>query len=227
MTRPPLPPKNLRMGGVHFRSDQKYIAGGVRDVRRLVRKAGLREDSRLLDWGCGAGRLAVGITLELGHIREYHGVDVQEKLVRWAAANLADEHTRFTLVDQHNARYNPAGRAGFEIPSDDGSVDVFYGYSVFSHMVADDVAGYSRTIAKILSPDGRVFLTAFVEDGVPDFEENPEGYLALAMQGPLHCVRFNRPFFEALLLDAGLGVEEFIHGRETDGQSLYILKRRA
>ncbi len=225
MSSPPLPPPHLRMGGVHFRSDAKFRAGAVRDARRLVRRVGLGPDSRVLDWGCGAGRLAVGIKLELGQVGDYHGVDVQPELLTWAADNLSDEHTRFTLVDQRNARYNPDGATTFEIPSGDGSVDVFYAYSVFSHMVTEDVAGYSRTIARILAPTGRAFLTAFVEDGVPDCEENPEGYLELAWKGPLHCVRFDRPFFERLLFDAGLGVEEYVHGKETDGQSLYILRR--
>lgn len=227
MSTVPLPPQRLRMGGARFRTDRQFLAGAVRDVRRLMRKTGLGTDSRVLDWGCGAGRLAVGIKRELGAVRDYHGVDVQPELVAWATEHLADEHTRFTLVDQRNARYNPQGLPTFEIPAEDAGVDVFYSYSVFSHMLAEDVAGYARTIARLLAPDGRGFLTAFVEDLVPDCEENPEGYLALDLSGPLHCVRFNRPYFEALLLDAGLAVEEYVHGGDTDGQSSYVVSRRS
>jgi len=226
MSTIPLPPTHLRMGGAHFRSDQKFVAGAVRDVRRLVRRVGLDSDSRLLDWGCGAGRLAVGVKKELGQVRDYHGVDVQPELLNWAAANLSDDHTRFTLVDQRNARYNPSGEQTFEIPADDGSVDILYSYSVFSHMLTDDVRGYAGTIARILAPGGKAFMTAFVEDGVVDCEENPPDYLKLQWKGPLHCVRFDRRFFESLVYDAGLSVDEFVHGRETDGQSLYIFRRR-
>jgi cyclopropane fatty-acyl-phospholipid synthase-like methyltransferase len=214
------------MGGAHFRSDQKFVAGAVRDVRRLVRRAGLTEESSLLDWGCGAGRLAVGVKKELGHVRDYHGVDVQPELLNWAADNLSDEHTRFTLVDQHNERYNPGGETTYDIPAAADSVDVLYSYSVFSHMLTDDVRGYAGTIARILATEGRAFMTAFVEEGVPDCEENPEDYLKLEWKGPLHCVRFDRRFLESQLYDAGLAVDEFVHGRETDGQSLYILRRR-
>lgn len=214
------------MGGAHFRSDQKFVAGAVRDVRRLVRRAGLTVESSLLDWGCGAGRLVVGVKKELGHVRDYHGVDVQPELLNWAADNLSDEHTRFTLVDQHNERYNPGGEATYDIPAEADSVDVLYSYSVFSHMLTDDVRGYAGTIARILATEGRAFMTAFVEEGVPDCEENPEDYLKLEWKGPLHCVRFDRRFFESQLYDAGLAVDEFVHGRETDGQSLYILRRR-
>lgn len=223
----PLPPYELRMGGRHFKKDADFVAKGVRDVRVLRQRAGLRRGNRLLDWGCGAGRLAIGVKHLLGHVEDYHGVDVQPELVAWARTNLADDHTRFTLVDDHNARYNPDGQASYAIPAEPGSVDVFHAYSVFSHMLADDVAGYCATIAKLLAPGGRAAVTAFVEDGVPDCVENPDDYLTLLhgadWKGALHCVRFERHFLEGVFADAGLSVEEYVHGRETDGQSLYVL----
>ncbi len=40
------------------------------------------------------------------------------------------------------------------IPAEPGSVDVLYAYSVFSHMLDHDVAGYGATIASILAPGG-------------------------------------------------------------------------
>lgn len=222
----PLPPPRLRMGGAHFRKDADFVAAGVRDVRLLRRRAELTRRSRLLDWGCGAGRLAVGVRHLLGDVADYHGVDVQPDLLHWARDNLSGEHFRFTLVDQRNERYNPHGDATYDIPAEPGSVDVLYSYSVFSHMLTDDVAGYSRTIARILAPEGRALMTAFVEEDVADCAENPDDYRKLDWKGPLHCVRFERRFFEATLWDAGLAVAEFVHGRETDGQSLYVLRRR-
>ena len=222
----PLPPIELRMGGAHFREDTDFVAAAIRDVALLQRHAGLTRESRLLDWGCGAGRLAVGIRQSLGHVRDYHGVDVQPDLLDWAHENLTDEHTRFTLVDQRNERYNPDGTASFEIPAEPGSVDVLYAYSVFSHMLERDVRGYAETIAAILAPQGRALMTAFVENDVPPCEENPAEYRKLPWKGRLHCVRYDRQYFEALLWNAGLAVDEFVYGRETDGQSLYSLRLR-
>ncbi len=222
----PLPPYRLRMGGQHFKKDQDFIEAGVRDATVLRRRAGMGPRKRVLDWGCGAGRLAVGIKHLMGHVADYHGVDIQPELLNWAKENLTDEHTRFSLVDAHNARYNPDGVASYEIPTPPDSVDVLYAYSVFSHMMADDVAGYAATIASILSENGRAMMTAFVEQDVPDCVENPTDYLKLEWKGALHCVRYERTFFEKTLLDAGLAVQEFVHGRETDGQSLYVLRRR-
>lgn len=225
-TQIPLPPSQLRMGGAHFKKDRDFIQSGIRDAKLLRRRAGLGPDKRVLDWGCGVGRLAIGIKHLIGDVADYHGVDIQPELLTWAADNLTDAHTRFTLVDQHNARYNPGGARTFDIPAEPETVDVLYAYSVFSHMLAGDVAGYGRTIASILAPQGHALMTAFVEEDVPDCIENPTDYLKLEWKGALHCVRYDRRFFEASLYDAGLAVDEFVHGRETDGQSMYVFRRR-
>lgn len=215
------------MGGAHFRADRDFVNAAIRDVQLLQQHAGLTRDSRLLDWGCGAGRLSVGIKHTLGHVTDYHGVDVQPRLLNWAAEHLSDANTRFTLVDQHNERYNPNGSVAYDIPSAPDSVDVLYAYSVFSHMLARDVRGYAETIAQILTGQGRAVMTAFVENDVADCVENPPDYRKLDWKGRLHCVRYDRHYFESMLWDAGLAVDEFVYGRETDGQSLYSLRLRS
>lgn len=214
------------MGGAHFKDDEAFVRTAVNDVRRLEARAGLTKRSRVLDWGCGAGRLAVGIKHRFGHVKDYHGVDIQPKVLGWARDHLSDKHTRFTLVDVANARYNPDGTPQASIPADPGSVDVFYAYSVWSHMTPEDVADYAAIIATILAPRGRAMLTAFVEDNVPEWTENPIGYGPLVWSKPLHCALFERGFFYRILDQAGLRVVETDHGTETDGQSLFILARK-
>lgn len=215
------------MGGRHFKDDDAFIRTAVRDVERLEKFAGLNENSRLLDWGCGAGRLAIGVRehYKSGRIADYHGVDVQPELIDWASKNLTAPGCRFTCVDVANERYNPDGKPVRTIPADPGSVDVFYAYSVFSHMNDDDTPAYLELIGQALSADGRAFITCFVEEGVPDWEENPEGYGPLEWKGRLHCTRFSRRHFEDHVSAAGMAVDRFVYGRETDGQSLYLLKK--
>ena len=223
--RHPLPPAKYRMGGAHFQDDDAFIATAARDVRRLGELAGLSPDSRLLDWGCGAGRLAVGVREVHGRIADYHGVDVQQRLIAWAAAHLQAPGFRFTWVDLANARYNPDGTRERTLAADPQSDDVFYAYSVYSHLLADDTAADLRLLAEALAVGGRAWLTCFVEDDVPDCEENPEGYGPLEWKGALHCVRYDRSYFERLVREAGLSVVGFEHGQETDGQSWYLLAR--
>lgn len=215
------------MGGAHFKADAEFIRTAVADVTRLENHAGLTKDSALLDWGCGAGRLAVGVREKFGRIREYHGVDIQPELIAWASKNLTAPGFRFTLIDVANERYNPDGTAERTIAAQPNSVDVFYAYSVFSHMNDVDTPAYLHLIAEALTPNGRAFLTCFVEQGVPDWEENPAGYGPLEWKGRLHCTRFRQDHFEEHVRAAGLRVERFERGGETDGQSLYVLAHAA
>jgi len=223
----PLPPGKYRMGGKHFKNDDAFIRTAVRDVMRLERLAGLTQNSRLLDWGCGAGRLAIGIREHYkdGRISDYHGVDVQPDLIDWARTNLTAPGFRFTCVDVANERYNPAGLPDRTLAAEPASVDVFYAYSVFSHMNDEDTAAYLKLVGQALSAQGKAFVTCFVEEGVSDWEENPEGYGPLEWKGRLHCTRFSRQHFEALVAAASMAVDRFVYGRETDGQSLYVLRK--
>ncbi len=91
-------------------------------------------------------------------------------------------------------------------------------------MVPADSAQYLREFARALMPGGRAFLTCFVEESVPDFSENPTDYGAVKWKGRLHCARYKRSFFEGLVANSTLRVWEFEYGRETDGQSLYVLE---
>ncbi len=222
----PLPPAVYRMGGAHFRSNDSFVASACAEVARLQDLIGLTPSSRLLDWGCGSGRLAIGIAETMGRIELYHGVDIQDHLVDWAQRHIGvRDGFEFTHVDLANPRYNPSGLAERTIPGESGGYDGFYAYSVFSHLLGDDSTAYLGELSRLLRPGGKAFITAFVEDDVPNQEENPHGYGPLEWSGPLHCVRYNRAFFDTLVAEAGLEVERLDHGQETDGQSLYILRK--
>ncbi|NKB92934.1 MAG: methyltransferase domain-containing protein, partial [Candidatus Nanopelagicales bacterium] len=158
-------------------------------------------------------------------ISDYHGVDVQPDLIDWARTNLTAPGFRFTCVDVANERYNPAGLPDRTLAAEPASVDVFYAYSVFSHMNDEDTAAYLKLIGQALSAQGKAFVTCFVEEGVSDWQENPEGYGPLEWKGRLHCTRFARQHFEGLVAAAGMAVDRFVYGRETDGQSLYVLRK--
>jgi len=214
------------MGGKHFKNDKAFIKTAVSDVQRLEKYCGLDSSSSLLDWGCGAGRLAVGVREHFGQIRDYHGVDIQAELIDWANENLTGPGFRFTHVNVSNERYNPDGSPERTLAAAPGTVDVFYAYSVFSHMNDEDTQAYLKLIEESLSTYGRAFVTCFVEEDVPGWVENPQGYGPLDWKGRLHCTRFARWHFEDHVNAARLAVDRFEYGQETDGQSLYVLRKR-
>lgn len=218
-----LPASHLRSGGVNFASDAAFIASGEREADRLAAAFKLSPRSRILEIGCGPGRLPIGILRRIGEVAAYRGVDVSDTAIQWCKRHIERAHPSFLFfrLDARNARYNPSGRvveSDFRLPFDDAEFDVIYLYSVFSHLLQADVERYLAEFRRLLAPAGRVFLTAFIEENVEPVEENPDGYHR-AWKGALHCVRYDRAFFEGLLRAHGLRLLSLEYATEADGQS--------
>jgi SAM-dependent methyltransferase len=189
----------------------------------------LSPNSHVLDVGCGPGRLPIGILDRIGEVKKYRGVDVDELSVRWSQRHITGKHPNFQFIylDVKNTRYNNDGadiRADFRFPFDDEEFDIIHLYSVFSHMLTEDVRAYLRDFQRILKPSGGIFLTAFVEDSVPNVSENPKGY-RMAWENPLHCVRYNKDFFEQLLAESHFVTKKFSYATESDGQSAFYISK--
>lgn len=221
----PLPPISLRPGATELRDDDTYREDARSSVRELQLLAGLRKSSRVLDLGCGPGRLLIGLRAELGRVAGYTGVDVSRSAIDWATSHLREPWAEFRHVDIANERYNPEGQDSVVLPLPTGAYEVVALFSVFSHMLLADVVAHLVELERVMAAGGRIYLTAFVEDGVPDEEENPPGYL-MDWKGRVHAVRFNRETFERCVLEAGLQVTTFLYRRHRGIQSVYVLSRR-
>ncbi len=59
----------------------------------------------------------------------------------------------------------------------------------------------------------RFFLTAFVEEGVPEVSFNPTGYVPFDCAMPLHVVRYEKRWLFSLFSQHKLAVDDFrYHG---------------
>jgi SAM-dependent methyltransferase len=224
-----LPAQHLRLCGREFRDHAYFLRSAQAEADRLVEHCGLTKDSALLDIGCGFGRLAIGVLDRVGDIRDYRGVDVSAAAVAWCRRHIGARHAsfQFTRLDVRNERYNPGGEAitrTFRLPFEDGTFDIAYAYSVFSHMELADIERYLAELRRLLRPGGTAFVTLFVADDVPDVSINPASG-SLAWQGPLHCVRYRRALIDERIREAGFTIAQVGDGVETDGQSGYYLRR--
>lgn len=228
MTRPkiPLPPPGMRLCGPEYKDDGHFVGSALAEVDRLTGRAMLGAHSRVLEIGCGPGRFVIGILHRLGSVASYTGVDVKPGVIRWCQENLRHPNFRFVHVDVQHPRYNAGGRQTVKLPVQDGSADLVYLYSVFSHMPEPQVDAHLQEFARVLAPGGRVDLTGFFESGVEPVAENPDGYLRDHWNGALHCVRYDREFFEDKVRSTGLEVVGFEHQVTPSGQSRYCLARR-
>src|SRR5262249_36436755 len=89
----------------------------------------LKRDARVVDIGCGGGRLATALTEDLDPTAEYHGFDPQREHVRWAQVNLMPRHPAFNfhITNLANRIYNPGGvlrTTSFVIPLSTASQDL-------------------------------------------------------------------------------------------------------
>jgi SAM-dependent methyltransferase len=218
-----------RWCGPEFKDDRYYLASAEAEARRLVEHFGCTRDSRVLDIGCGQGRLPIGLLRVVGAL-DYLGIDVDEGSVDWCRRHIRQAHPsfRFQHLDLHNERYNPGGvrlDERFRFDAADASRDIVYLYSVFSHTTEQDACAYLRDFRRVLADGGGVFFTTFVETGVPDFEVNPSGY-RLRCSGPLHVVRYERDYLFGIVDELGYELADFSHATEADGQSALYLRKR-
>jgi SAM-dependent methyltransferase len=227
-----LPAKTYRLCGVKYKDDDYFLASAQQEAERLVDYCGLEVTSHILDVGCGAGRLAIGILNRLGPIKYYQGVDVNERAVRWCQKHISRRHPtfQFSHLDARNPRYNPDGAitpdADFRLLFPDHKFDIIYLYSVFSHLLEDDIRGYLKEFRRVLTPAGRIFLTGFIEEDVPEITVNPDNYRH-DWKGPLHGVRYDKAFFVSLLEAYDFQVTQFDYETEPDGQSgIYVSRKR-
>jgi SAM-dependent methyltransferase len=210
-----MPPRSMRgrMCGDAFRSDSFFLQSAVVEATRLSARLGYTKSSHIVDVGCGLGRLATGMLVEFGDV-QYLGIDANKDFVRWCEENIERYHQtfRFVHLDVANELYNPTGTldgSELRLPVDDTSADIVYLWGVFTNMVPEHVESYIGEIGRILRSRGRCFLTAFVEDDVPNVTFNPTGYVPYDCTGPLHVVRFSRQWLFSAFQQHGLQVADF------------------
>jgi SAM-dependent methyltransferase len=224
-----IPPSNLTPCGRLTATPEQFYCSACDEAERLRDEMFLGEKSTILDIGCGAGRLAIGLLVRQLPFLSYLGVDVDPARIKWCTKNLRSKDKRldFQFVDIKNDRYNPAGKDHFDIGISGKRFDVIYLYSVFSHLLQSDVEKYLNLFRSSLTDSGRCFVTLFVADNVPPCTENPPDYGVLKWQGRLHCVLYSRENWEKMVLNSGLEIAKVVPDVNIDGQTAYYLKRAA
>jgi len=224
-----------RCCGPEYNDNEYYLKSARAEADRLV-SIGLTADTAVLDIGCGQGRLAIGLLVSGREIRYYRGLDVQMHSIEWCQKFIANSHPEFQFIhiDVMNARYNRKGQPidkNFRFPFDSEEFDIVYLFSVFTHMIKEDVKIYLREIKRLLSPSGKVFLSAFIKSNAPNMTINPEGYqkkLGLKRwSGKLQCVLYDRGFFESMLTEYGFKIDRTEKINEWGQEGIYVSGRPA
>ena len=133
---------------LRFRSEYDYALFEYYRSAKVIaflERAGVQVGGRVLDAGCGGGGMPLSLAEEA---RVVVGIDPIERFAD-AGVRLADErglrHLHFALAD------------GMALPFRPGSFDLVLSHAVIEHVA--DAPRYLRECARVLAPDGRVYLS--------------------------------------------------------------------
>jgi SAM-dependent methyltransferase len=162
-----IPPADLRLIVGPFADAGFYRSAAESDLKTLLTLGNLRPGDRILDVGCGSGRLAAALTGYLDATGGYDGLDVIPALVEWARANITSRFAnfRFHLIDAASRAYNPDGRLAasqVRFPFADASFDFAIAFSLYTHMLHEDAENYLRETHRVLKPGGNILASFFL-----------------------------------------------------------------
>jgi SAM-dependent methyltransferase len=159
--------------GIAFVGDGDFVAIGEEFFRYFVDLCDLQPNGRVLDVGCGAGRMALPLTRYLRDGGSYDGFDLLEDHVRWCREHIGTRHPNFRFVhaDVRSPMYNPRGRFAppeYRFPYGDASFDFVFLTSVVTHMLPDGADRYLSEVARVSRPGAKSLITWFLIDDEAD-----------------------------------------------------------
>ena len=220
---PLVPPRRANfVGNTDFRDT------GDQFLELFVKYAGLSKSDRVLDVGCGIGRMARPLTRVLSPpTGSYDGFDIVADAIAWCRESYRRTAVpfRFAHVDLHNPEYNPAGREPadqFTFPYADNSFDLTLATSVFTHLLAADAHHYLTEIARTLAAGGRFFSTWFIVDAEAESEHSAQPIInfhhavgdaiVADAEAPAAAVAYPQRWLEKAFASAGMTLGPVIRG---------------
>jgi SAM-dependent methyltransferase len=208
-------------------SMEKYVAIGQRmrpEILRLLPEGWVFDGRRVLDFGCGAGRLLRHFLRE-AEIAEFYGTDTDREMIGWLRANLCPP-----LAGAEVNGYAPPLR----YPN--AHFDLVLAISVFTH-ITDEWSAWLLEMHRILKPDGLMIGTFLGRGAGPRLVNEPwdEGRIGMnalgfAREAPfvLHSewwlrAHWGRAFELLRFLPDGFTTQ----GRPNVGQGYVVLRPRS
>ncbi len=187
----------------------------------------LQAHQRVLDIGCGIGRIAIPLTSYLNETGSYEGFDIVKKGIDWCKKNISATYPnfRFLHIDLKNDLYNTATNEtakSFHFPYKANDFDLVVLTSVFTHMMPEDVENYLREISRVLKPGGKCFVTFFIlnADSIGYMKDHPAfsfthdfgSYRLMDKQVKEANIAYEESYILDRIQDSGLVVEKMMYG---------------
>jgi ubiquinone/menaquinone biosynthesis C-methylase UbiE len=196
-------------------------------LHHFINLCDLKSNEKVLDVGCGCGRIAVPLTKYLSSEGSYEGFDITSEEVKWCQKNITPSYPnfRFQLADIYNKKYNSQGKfkaSNYNFPYANESFDFIFLTSVFTHLQPLDLEQYLSEVARVLRKNGRCFITFFLlnEESLElleakksnrDFKFDLGEYRIEKEEIPEFAVAYNETFIKELYRKYNLEIKLPIH----------------
>ena len=225
-----MPPRGMVfIGAGNFMEQGRHLLGLV------ITYAGLEPEGRILDIGCGIGRLAAPLTGYLATNGRYEGFDIVKQGIKWCNKKIAPHFPNFHFlhVDLKNGLYNlgvDEEAKNFVFPYPKNYFDCVVLTSVFTHMVPDDVDNYLGQIASVMKDGGKCLATFFllnpetkkqIEEGKTGFKflHIYNGYSLMDKRVKEANIAFEETYLLFLLAENGLCAQSIYRCSWANGTS--------
>jgi SAM-dependent methyltransferase len=145
-----------------------FVAVGREFVAHFRDLGHLRPDHRVLDIGCGPGRMAIPLTTYLSRQGSYEGIDTWLEAVEWCSKNITPRFGNFG--------FRPIKEVGSgEIvifPYEQASFD-FASLGAISQLDKNTFLSYVNEASRLLRAGGTYFGTCLLTGDNPDEQEQP------------------------------------------------------
>ncbi len=101
---------------------------------------------KILDWGCGPGRVIRHLPNAIGNGSEYYGTDYNKQSIDWCSKNLPEINFNCNNLEA-------------KLPYQNDFFDAIYGISIFTHLSEQMHYDWYAELYRVLKPNGVMLLT--------------------------------------------------------------------
>jgi len=204
-----------------------FEKAGLKFKNYFIKLGNLQPNDRVLDVGCGIGRMAIPLTNFLSKEGEFWGFDIVKNGIKWCHSRISPKYSNFHFQhsDVYNKHYNPNGKVqaqNFKFPFENEYFDFVFLTSVFTHMLPSDVENYLGEISRVLKNKGKCLITFFILNeeseklirsgrSTLDFQYKLQGCLTAKEKDPEFAVAYSEEVVLSLFKKYGLEIAQPIH----------------